>query len=100
VSVRSILWSSLGVIALAACQPNYGDTPVPLRMKGTPADATVTIDDKWIGKLGYVSKHQIMLPPGKHHVTIEHEGYFPWDRAIDADDEPVVLDVALTKIPD
>ena len=95
---RALLVAATAV--LAACQPNYGDTPMPLRMKGGPPDASVTIDDVLVGKLGFVARRQIMLPPGRHRVTVEREGYFPWDRAIDVKDDPVVLDVALTRIPD
>ena len=72
------------------------------RVKGGAPDASVTIDDRYIGPLVYVARHGVALPPGKHRITVEKNGYFPWDRLVEAHegDPPVSLDVSLTKIPD
>jgi hypothetical protein len=80
----------------------YSSTPqtVSLRVKGNVADAQVTIDDQAIGALGYVQAHGVALPPGKHRVTVEKAGYFPWDAVLVADDEPINIDVKLVPIPD
>ena len=84
---------------LGACQPRYGDETVSMRMAGTPADATVIVDDRPIGSLGRVIQHGVALPPGRHHITVERAGYFPWDRAVDARDELIRLEVKLERIP-
>ena len=46
--------------------------------------------------------HGVALPPGKHQITVEKTGFFPWDRMVEAHegDPPIRLDVALVKIPD
>src|SRR5712671_5274216 len=83
---------------LAACEVVPPTTS--LRVKGAPIDASVTIDDQYIGFFGYVAKHGVAMPPGKHRITVEKTGFFPWDRVVEAADTPVTLDVVLTKIPD
>jgi hypothetical protein len=71
-------------------------------MHGTPAEATVIIDDEAIGTLDFVTAHGVALPPGVHHVSVKALGYLPWDREVTAElgSAPVVLDVALTPVPD
>jgi hypothetical protein len=88
-------------LALAGCV-REGVVTTSLRVAGAPPDASVTIDDKYLGAFVYVQKHGVALPPGKHRVTVEKTGYFPWDRLVEAHegDAPLQLDVALVKIPD
>lgn len=73
---------------------------VSLRVKGNVPDAAVTIDDQYLGSLAFVSKRGVAMPPGKHRVTVEKPGFFPWDRTIEATEQPVQLDVVLVPIPD
>jgi hypothetical protein len=37
---------------------------------------------------------------GSHRISVEAEGYFPWDRIVEAKDKPVTLAVTLVAIPD
>ena len=53
-----------------------------------------------IGPLGYVAARGVRLPAGKHRISIEKPGYFPWDRLVDASTRPIKLDVELEPIPD
>ncbi|HEX7665421.1 MAG TPA: PEGA domain-containing protein [Polyangiaceae bacterium] len=86
-----------------------GETPpaktVSLRVRGegTP-NATVVIDDQRIGPLASVRKRGVALPPGKHTVTVEMPGYFPYDTVVEAPDNalapPIFIDVELAKVPD
>lgn len=75
---------------------------VSLRMHGTPGDATVVIDDQAMGTLDLVTAHGVALPPGVHHITVKADGYFPWDREVDAKlgSGIVRLEVALMPVPD
>jgi hypothetical protein len=67
----------------------------------TPSDAVVTIDDQYLGPLAFVAAHGVRLPEGKHRISVERPGYFPFDRTVDAQGtEPIRLDVALIPIPD
>jgi hypothetical protein len=70
------------------------------RAKTSPRDAGVWIDEEFIGPLTYVSIHGVRLPVGEHRITIQKEGYFPWDRLVIADREPITFDVVLEPIPD
>ena len=74
-----------------------------LRVKGAPEapkDASVTIDDQYVGALAFVAARGVALPEGKHRITVEKAGYFPWDRVVEARHQPIYLEVELTRIPD
>jgi hypothetical protein len=70
------------------------------RAKKTPHDAAVTIDEQYIGPLYYVARRGVRLPVGEHRITIEKDGYFPWDALVVADREPIHLTVEMVRIPD
>jgi hypothetical protein len=111
-SERITPWLSLlGVIGfliailLGAC-PGCGPPLYPAvsmsiaYAKPTPADATVTIDEQYIGPLGYVAAHGVRLREGEHRISVTKAGYFPWDRLIKAAGDPIRLEVTLEPIPD
>jgi hypothetical protein len=90
------------LLSATACLPT-ARTAVSLRVhraEGTPHDAQVTIDEQYIGPLYYVARHGVRLPTGEHRITVEKEGYFPWDALVVADREPITLEVKLRPIPD
>ena len=86
--------------ALAACAPAASGRSVSLRMAGGPGQAIVTIDDQIVGPLEVVAARGVALSPGKHRISVEAEGYIPWDRIVEATTAPVKLDVRLEPIPD
>jgi hypothetical protein len=100
------------VAALALCVSACGNviigTPgaqptVPLRMGGTPAEATVTIDDQRVGSLALVAARGMRVLPGRHRITVESAGYLPWDQVVEAkgeQNEVVKLDVRLVPVPE
>lgn len=98
----SLFAAALALFFVAGCAINPPPRTTSLRVAGTPRDASVTVDDQYLGALVYVAAHGVALPPGKHRITIEKTGYFPWDKLVEAHDgdPPVALDVTLTKIPD
>jgi hypothetical protein len=90
------------VVAASACTQNVR-AAVTLRLQRTPStppDAIVMIDEQFIGPLAYVAAHGVRLPVGEHRITVQKEGYFPWDRLVEADRQPIRLDVRLIPIPD
>ena len=98
--LRTLLFASiLGVSALSAGCGAALQT-VSLRVKGNVPDASLTVDDQYLGSLAFVSKRGVAMPPGKHRVTVEKPGYFPWDQVVLAGEQPVQLDVVLVPIPD
>ncbi len=97
-----LLAAALGV-AGPGCQPGVGRPAVSLQMtqhEKTPADASVYIDEEYVGPLGYVAARGVRLPVGEHRITITRDGYFPWDRLVEADRQPITLDVRMVPIPD
>ena len=73
-----------------------------MRMIGSPPNASVTVDDIFVGHLDFVSARGVALPPGDHRISVEAPGYLPWDRVIEAKAEtgPVRLEVHLIAVPD
>lgn len=96
-------WVALACVGLlaTACAPTRPAT-VSLRVKGNVRDAHVTIDDQYLGAFAYVAQKGVALPPGQHRITVEKNGYFPWDKVVVANegDPPIKLDVILVEIPD
>jgi hypothetical protein len=90
-------------LTLAACRTGVGRAAVSLRFvrpKETPKDAGVWIDEEFIGPLTYVAAYGVRLPVGEHRITVQKQGYFPWDRLVVADRDPITLEVVLQPIPD
>lgn len=96
-----VLVAASPLAGLCACQPPAPKT-VSMRVEGGLPDATVHIDDQYIGSFSMVKRRGVALPPGKHRITVERTGYFPWDALVEVreGDAPVHLDVELKKIPD
>ncbi|HEY1958073.1 MAG TPA: PEGA domain-containing protein [Polyangiaceae bacterium] len=89
------------VCACGAPGPGAGQT-ISLRMTGGPADSRVTIDDQIVGSLDMVQARGVALPPGRHRISVEREGYFPFDVIVEAKEgEKVVrVDAKLQPVPD
>jgi hypothetical protein len=96
--------ASLACIVLQGCRMSAPPT-TSLHLHatdGTPLRARVTIDDQPLGTLDFIQKRGVAMPPGKHRITIEADGYLPWDSEVDAGPSGgvVPLDVTLVPIPD
>lgn len=85
---------------LAACGPRASFRLQLARTERTPPDASVTIDEQYVAMLGEVTARGVRLPEGEHRITVEREGYFPWDRIVVSDGKPIRLEVDLVPIPD
>ena len=93
--------AAAAVSTSAGCQLSaYSTKTVSLRVRGNVDDAQVTVDDIRIGALAYVSAHGVALPPGQHRVTVERNGFFPWDSLVEAKSDPIYLQITLVPIPD
>lgn len=89
-------------VTLIACGPAREPKTVSLRVIGSPPEATVTIDDIFVGRLDMVIARGVALPVGTHRISVEAPGYLPWDRVVEAKEGagPVRLDIRLNAIPD
>ena len=98
----------VGVLLLAAlcesgCTQGAGRAAVTMTLrvaKPAPRDASVIIDEEYVGPLWMVAARGVRLPVGEHRITVQKEGYFPWDKLVVADRQPIVLDVTLIAVPD
>lgn len=70
------------------------------RSPETPRDASVIIDEQYVGPLSIVAAHGVRLPVGEHRISVEKNGYFPFDRLVRADRDDISLSVKLEPIPD
>ena len=96
------------ILAASAVQgcANFGLHPAATlklkRQSTTPKDASVTIDETYIGPLAYVAASGVRLRAGEHRISVEKEGYFPFDEIVEivGDEETIHLNVELIPIPD
>lgn len=90
---------SLG-LALAGC---YGDGGVretaTLRVRATPDTARVSVDDRYVARARTLDAEPRALSIGQHLVTIEAEGYFPHDLAVDLTPGETTVEVRLRPVP-
>jgi hypothetical protein len=100
--MRTLALAAL-LVAGGACGGAGAEVPgktVSFRLRGSPPDATVTVDDQIVGPLRIVMARGVALPPGPHRVSVESAGYLPWDKIVVAADRPVVVAVDLVPVPD
>jgi hypothetical protein len=73
-----------------------------MRMVGSPPNASITIDDVFVGRLDAVVARGVALPVGAHRVSVEAPGFLPWDKVVEAKEGagPVRLEVRLVPIPE
>ena len=92
----------LATMAMVGCGPPAAPMTVSMKIEGGPSNASVTVDDIFVGTLDVVSRRGVALPPGTHRVSVEAPGHLPWDKLVEAKegDQPVHLDVQLVPIPD
>jgi hypothetical protein len=92
----------LGVgLVLGGCQVHRAAVRLSVaRAPETPRDASVYIDEQFVGFLGVVAVRGVRLPEGEHRISVEKVGYFPWDELVVSDRKPISLNVELRKIPD
>jgi hypothetical protein len=102
------VWAPLAYLAaiLIALVSGCGPALTPAvslkiqRTPETPRDASVMIDEEYIGPLGIVAARGVRVPIGEHRISIEKTGYFPYDQLIVSDREDILLKVKLEPIPD
>ena len=92
-----VLGAALAASGVVGCP---SQRTVLMHMQGEQTDALVTINDRYVGKLGEIVRRGIKLPPGSYRVTVEMVGYFPYDELVEVEEEPVTLSVKLVPIPD
>jgi len=103
VSVGARARGLLACLALAAagCQAHRPAVSLTVqRAADAPRDASVYIDEQFVGLLGVVAARGVRLPEGAHRITVEKVGYFAWDQRVVSDRQPIVLRVELRKIPE
>lgn len=98
---RPLLGFALGALLLGATGCLRAAVTLTLTPdKQTPVDAKVTIDEQFVGPLGFVAERGVRLPEGEHRISVEREGYFPYDQIVVSDRQPIRLQVHLQRLPD
>ncbi|NRA33103.1 MAG: PEGA domain-containing protein [Polyangiaceae bacterium] len=95
-----LLGATLSLTACGGWASSRSAVSLNMTRGTSPHDAAVFIDEEFVGTLGMVAARGIRLPEGEHRVTIERDGYFPWDRLVSSDRQAIKLDVKMVKIPD
>jgi hypothetical protein len=94
--------AAIALALVSGCGPAV--TPaVTLRVErapSTPKDASVTIDEQYVGPLAVVAARGVRLPIGEHRISVEKSGYFPYDARVTSDRDDVLLKVKLEPVPD
>lgn len=91
----------LAVVAPFGCQVHRAAVHLSMeRAASTPRDASVYIDEQFVGFLGVVAARGVRLPEGEHRITVEKVGFFPWDQLVVSDRTPIHLKVELRRIPE
>jgi hypothetical protein len=91
----------LALAGIAGCQAQRAAVRLSMdRAAQTPRDASVYIDEQFVGFLGVVAARGVRLPEGEHRITVEKVGFFPWDQLVVSDRRPIHLRVELRRIPD
>ena len=96
------LLAAIAITLFTGCGPAV--TPAVslkiIRSPETPRDASVIIDEEYIGPLGIVAARGVRLPIGEHRISVEKTGYFPYDQHVVSDRDDVTLQVKLERVPD
>src|SRR5690606_37799336 len=98
--VRRLLYGTLLALWFAACANTSTYAVHFQRHPDTPGNASVIIDEEYVGPLAYVATRGVRVTAGEHRVTIQKDGYFPYDEIVEAEDGIIRLDVELVPIPD
>lgn len=99
---RKGVWILL-LFGLSACHTMGLTAAVSMkvdRARGTPGDALVYIDEQFVGTLATVAARGVRLPEGEHRVSVEKNGYHPYDVLVVSDRKPIHLQVALLPLPE
>jgi hypothetical protein len=99
-ATRRHIAASLLTLFILGCGPQLRPAVSMKIQYDAPADAAVMIDEEYIGPLSYVAAHGVRLPKGEHRITVEKDGYFPFDALVESDRETIYLNVQMTEIPD
>jgi hypothetical protein len=95
------LVAGLSLALCVGCQAHRAAVSLSVdRAANTPRDASVFIDEQFVGYLGVVAARGVRLPEGEHRITVEKVGYFPWDELVVSDRQPIHLKVELRRIPE
>lgn len=66
----------------------------------TPGRALVYVDGTFVGTLAQVMHQGMRLTEGKHRISVEKTGYYPFDAVVVSNRHPISLEVELLPLPD
>jgi hypothetical protein len=66
----------------------------------TPGRALVYVDGTFVGTLAQVMHQGMRLTEGKHRISVEKTGYYPFDTVVVSNRHPISVEVELLPLPD
>jgi len=87
------------VMTLASSLASCAAHKTFIHLKGGTPDALVTMNDRYLGPLERLGKG-IRVEEGTYRITVEKDGYFPFDALVQVSETPVDVPIELTRIPE
>jgi hypothetical protein len=100
IAAALMLCAVLALSLLTGCTTPPSAVTMRITKAQAPRDASVTIDEEYVAPLWMVAARGVRLKYGEHRITIEKEGYFPWDRLVFSDREPIHLEIVMVPFPE
>jgi hypothetical protein len=100
--VKRSIWIGAVVGLLAGgCYDGGGEMrdTATLRVRVEPDTARVSIDDRYVARARTLDAEPRALEAGEHLLTIEADGFFPHDLAVDLAPGETTVEVRLRPIP-
>jgi hypothetical protein len=91
------------VVTLAACAGANGTVRGPtggIKLRCTPADATVYVDDEYRGACTLFAERPLLLAAGDHRLQVDASGHFPYYGEVNTSGIVQTLEVELVARPD
>jgi hypothetical protein len=92
----------LGLLVLAgACSVQLNRKPsASLRVVADPPEATVYVNEQFVGSAKVLDVRPKALSEGEHRVTVRAPGYFPHDLVVDLVPGVTTVRIALRPVPE
>ena len=94
---------SLAAAAAAGCAGANGTVRGPtggIKLRCTPAEATVYVDDEYRGACTLFARRALPLAPGDHRLQVDASGHFPYYGEVNTSGIVQTLEVELVARPE
>ena len=97
----TVIWLTALVVSGCATMGLRSAVDMTVKMgPHAPPSALVYINGNYIGSLAAVVARGVRVPEGKHRLSVEKSGYFPYDTIIVSDLDAIDLRIDLLPLPE